>query len=333
MGAPGSPYTRKMLALLRYRHVPYRVHWTDGSVPDGFPKPKVGLLPTFFLPNERGELQAVTDSTPLIRRFEADYGGRSVVPAHPVLAFLNDLVEDYADEWLTKAMFHYRWAHRADVENAGPLLVHWSETTMDDASARAVSDAFSTRQVGRLPVVGSNATTAPIIEASYARLVSLLDRLLARHGFVLGARPASSDFAIFGQLSQLGIVDPTPAALTRKTSARVRAWIDRVEDLSGLSPKDEDWMGVDEAAEALRPLLAEIGRTYAPVMLANAAAVMEGREGVEATVDGQPWTQTPFRYQAKCLGWLRESHAALDANSRAQVDAMLVGTGCEALFA
>ena len=23
-GAPGSPYTRKMMALMRYRHIPYR---------------------------------------------------------------------------------------------------------------------------------------------------------------------------------------------------------------------------------------------------------------------------------------------------------------------
>ena len=80
MGAPGSPYTRKMLSLMRYREIPFRVHWTTGEVPEGFPKPKVGLLPTYFLPGRGGELEAVTDSTPLIRRFEKDYEGRSVIP-------------------------------------------------------------------------------------------------------------------------------------------------------------------------------------------------------------------------------------------------------------
>ena len=66
MGAPGSPYTRKMLGVLRYRHIAHRVHWTNGQVPDGFPKPKVALLPTFFLPDADGTLEAITDSTPLI---------------------------------------------------------------------------------------------------------------------------------------------------------------------------------------------------------------------------------------------------------------------------
>ena len=27
IGAPPSPYTRKMLALLRYRHIPYEMIW------------------------------------------------------------------------------------------------------------------------------------------------------------------------------------------------------------------------------------------------------------------------------------------------------------------
>jgi len=54
--------------------------------------PKVGLLPTYFLPGKDGELEAVTDSTPLIRRFEKDYKGRSVIPDNPVLSFLGDLI-------------------------------------------------------------------------------------------------------------------------------------------------------------------------------------------------------------------------------------------------
>ncbi|NBQ07027.1 MAG: glutathione S-transferase, partial [Betaproteobacteria bacterium] len=27
LGVPGSPYTRKMLALLRYRRIPHRMIW------------------------------------------------------------------------------------------------------------------------------------------------------------------------------------------------------------------------------------------------------------------------------------------------------------------
>lgn len=68
-------------------------------------------------------------------------------------------------------------------------------------------------------------------------------------------------------------------------------------------------------------------------MLANARALMSGAETVETTVDGKPWTQSPFPYQGKCLQWLRASHAALPAGSRRSVDALLAGTGCDALFA
>lgn len=330
-GAPGSPYTRKMIALLRYRHIPYMVYWGTGGVPDGYPKPKVGLLPTFFFPDgENGEQVAVTDSTPIIRRLEREHVGRSVIPNDPAFTFINDLIEDYADEWLTKPMFHFRWAHEADWKNAGPLLVYWGRPTMDATQAKGWIDEFTKRQIDRLYVVGSNEVTAKTIEDSYERLVGILDRLLQRGGYVLGARPSSADFALFGQMTQLAIVEPTSAAITNQVSQRVRAWLDRMDDMSGLRPENEDW-SQDEAA--LAELLGEVGRTYAPVMMANAKAVMAGEKSFATEIDGARWEQPTFSYQAKCLGWLREAYGELAADDRRRVDGMLAATGCETLFA
>ena len=122
-------------------------------------------------------------------------------------------------------------------------------------------------------------------------------------------------------------------AITQKVSQRVRAWVDLMDDLSGRSPSEEDWFTPDEAREALTPFLKEIGRTYTPAMIANAKAVMAGETSFDTEIDGRPWTQPTFKYQAKCVQWLRESHAALSDNERGSVDALLQGTGCEALFA
>lgn len=334
MGAAGSPYTRKMLALLRYRRIPHAIHWASHrNPPAGYPEPAVKLLPTFYFPKSEGGLEAVVDSTPIIRRLEASHQGRSTLPVDPVLAFLNYLIEDYADEWLTKCMFHFRWAHQADIDNAGPMLIFWNEPTLPDAEAKQAADFISKRQIDRLYVVGSNPTTAATIESSYERLLVALDRLIQQNGYVLGARPSSADFALYGQLTQLAIIEPTSAAITARVSRRVRGWIDRVEDLSGLSPADADWLPRTAAAERVRPLLMEIGRVYAPFLLANAQAVMAGAPSFDAVIDGRPWTQPTFPYQAKCLKWIRDAFTALNAQDQSEIRNLLAGTGCDALLA
>jgi glutathione S-transferase len=333
LGAPGSPYSRKLRAVLRYRRIPHV--WVNRGAPESrhLPRPRVELLPQLFLPGAGGALEACTDSTPLIRRLEREHAGRSVVPPDPVLAFLDALLEDYADEWLTKAMFHYRWAFAPDVAKAAAILPRWFRTDQPEAQALANGRAFAERQIGRLGVVGSNETTAPVIEASYQRLLALLDRHLTASRFVFGGRPAASDFALYGQLTQLAGFDPTPAAIALETAPRVVAWVDVVEDLSGVEPRDADWIARGAVPETLRALFGEVGRVYAPFLLANAAAVAARAERVECEIDGRPWVQQPFPYQAKCLAWLREGRAALAPDDRRAVDALLAGTGCEALFA
>ncbi len=335
IGGTGSPYTRKMVALLRYRHIPYGIVWGDVAATldaMGIARPKPVLLPTFLFTEDDGGLKAVCDSTPIIRRLESMYPRRRVLPADPALAFVDYLIEDFGDEWCTKYMFHYRWHAEADADNAGTLLPLSWDVSMPAETHRQLKQVFSQRQIGRLYVVGSNDTTAPVIDASYRRFLAALEQHLAQQPFMLGRRPGAGDFALYGQLTQLVGFDPTPRAIAHAVSPRTVAWVDRMEDQSGLEPKDSDWTAPEAMPESLRGVLAEIGRVYAPALLANARAVEAGEKSWETGIDGANWTQQTFPYQAKCLKWINEQYRALGDADRARVDKLLAGTGCEAML-
>ena len=312
-----------MRAVLRYRRIPHA--WVMHGSPEGrrLPQARVALLPQLIFRGADGAEEAAIDSTPLIRRLETAYTGRGVIPPDPAVAFLDALLEDYADEWLTKAMFHYRWAFDADIARASAILPRWFRNDGPDDEAVAAGRSFATRQIGRLSVVGSNATTAPVIEESYRRLLRLLDAHLTHSRFVMGGRPGAADFALYGQLTQLVGFDPTPSAIALEVAPRVVAWVDAMEDLSGLEPSDNEWMTRDHVPDTVRALLSEVARVYVPFLVANAAALAAKAERVECTIDGRPWVQQPFPYQGKCLQALREEYARLAPPDRRVVDALV----------
>jgi len=332
-GSPGSPYTRKMMALMRYRHIPYRYLVGEAANRAGLPKPPVELLPTFYLPDAQGQLQAVTDSTPLLRRLERDVQGRAARPQNAVLAFIDALLEDFADEWLTKAMFHYRWKFASDIDRASKTIpLHWGGLQMDEKIYAASKAFFSKRQIDRLPVIGSNPITAPLMEAGYLRLLGLLDAHFSHHAFLMGARPGASDFALYGQLSQLALFDPTSMGLAVQHAPRTFAWTGWVEDLSGLEVQDDAWLDAAHLPASLMDLLAELAQGYVPVMLANARALLRGEKQLSAELPQGRWEQGTVNYQGKCLRWLREEFAALDAAEQAQADAILQLAGIKDLI-
>ena len=318
MGVPGSPYTRKMLALLRYRRLPYRLlpssrHQINPE-PQRYrprPEPRVALMPTFYMTDAEGAEQAVCDSTPLIREFEKLQQERSVIPESSVLAFIDYLIEDYADEWLTKAMFHYRWTYPADIKKAGELLPRWSNITASEQRIAEQSRSITERQISRLRYVGSSEITRSTIEQSFERFISLLDKHLQQLPFLLGKRPAACDFAVYGQLTCMALFDPTPQQIILQTAPRVYAWTELLEDLSGYETLSDDWIDIADFPATLTAILEEIGHLYVPYLLANAVAVENKQEQLDMELDGRPWQQNPFPYQAKCLHKIRDVYAQL----------------------
>ena len=125
-----------------------------------------------------------------------------------------------------------RWAYQSDIDKASVILPAWRNHTIPDEALAQVAKAIGERQIGRLGVVGSNAVTAPVIEASYRRFLGAFEAHLTHQRFILGARPGAGDFAVFGQLTQLVQFDPTPMALATDLAPRVSAWVGLMEDQS-----------------------------------------------------------------------------------------------------
>ena len=216
---------------------------------------------------------------------------------------------------------------------AATILPYWGEISAPDGEIAVKQKAFRERQESRLYVVGSNDITAPVIQASYRRFLTCFDVLLREAPFVMGDRPGAADFALFGQLTQLAQFDPTAVAMTLENAPRVYAWVSVMEDLSGLESVESDWRLLSADNLAIKNLLNEMGRTYVPVMLANHQAAMAGASEFSTTVEGQPWQQVTFKYQAHCVNWIRQEYGSLEPVSKSRVDELLGNTGCEALLA
>ena len=332
IGNVASPYTRKMVAYLRYKQIPYEVIW--GQPEDILKKmniepPKPILLPVFILDRD-GQATAVTDSTPLIREFEERYPDRSVLPKDPALNFINYVLEDFGDEWCTKFMFHYRWHFDEDADNAGTILPLGINSILKDDELAFFKDHFAKRQIDRLWVVGSNNDTAEFIDNSYKKVLTIFEEHFKEQPFLLGYFPSSCDFAVYGQFTQLVGFDPTPRRIAYEFSPRTVAWVSTLEDRGGLNYLEKN-NSLDSLSDSISDLFKEISISYIPTMIENHNAVNEGEREWSVDLAGYPWKQRSFPYQAKCLDWIRDEFKKMDTENQEKVLNFLTANNCQSL--
>jgi glutathione S-transferase len=318
-GALGSPYSMKMRAVLRYRRLPYVFHISGPGDPDiAHVKPPV--IPVIRFPDGSWHV----DSTPMIDELEQLHGERSVVPEDAAHAFLAFLLEDFADEWATKWMFHYRWFYEPDQKAFSRWGAFDRLGPVGAAQVENVAATFTERQVGRMALVGCTPENRPLIEGTFVEAAEALNGMVsAESPYLFGSRPSRADFGLYGQFSQL-TSDPTPDALLRERAPYTYRWVQQLDDACGV---EGSWL----APEAPLPqgtlgLLRMCGEVYLPFLVANAAAFERGDDSFVVELHGRSYAQAPFKYQFKCLAELRRRFVALEEGVRRKVEGVLADT-------
>jgi glutathione S-transferase len=317
----GSPYSMKMRAVLRYRRIPHVVMGRMADWASAFQNVRVPVMPVLEYPD--GTFR--NDSTPLILDLEQRHAERSVIPEREADAFLAALIEDLADEWLSKAMYAYRWAFPEHTQWTGRLIAFDQRFGGGRGAIEKAGHEFETRQLGRNPLVGCTEANMPMLMQIADRVLDALEPNIPEQPFLFGSRPSNADFALFGQLCQFNL-DLAAIGPCQDRAPYTMRWCHHVHDLSGY---EGEWRREDEPmSPAVDALLDLAGEAYLPFLVANRAALESGADRVRIDAHGLAYEGAPFKYQSRCLEELRRGYAALSDEARRQVDPVLEGHEC-----
>jgi glutathione S-transferase len=319
IGAEMSPYSVKVRSYFRYKAIPHQWVLRNAESQAEFEKyARMPIIPLVVTPEGTG----IQDSTPIIDAMEKLFPAPSIHPDDPVAHFISALIEEFGDEWGNKWMFHYRWARDVDQISSAGRIARMRGPAADEEKHAAFAGQVRARMVDRVWFVGSNAVTAPQIEAGFVSMLALLNAHLAARPYLFGARPAYGDFGLWGQIYEMW-TDPTAGGLIGGSAPQVLDWVHRM-----LWPREE---GAFEAWPSLAPTLMpilrqQIGAQFMPWTCANEKALAEARDEFSVTLGDRIWTQKPQKYQARSLAMLRAKYA--DAADKGGLDPVLREAGC-----
>jgi glutathione S-transferase len=323
-GSSISYFTGKLENYFRIKCIPYQLQALSARRNAGLIKEKTGStqMPALELADGRW----MSDSTPIIEWFEAEYPALAVTPADPLQRFFSLLLEDYADEWLWRPAMHYRWYYQEGARFASCHLVN--EIAQDVPLPAFFKRWLIIRRQRGGYTTGDGITPAqvPGVEAIYQRTLEQLEAIFRKRPFLLGDRPSLVDIGFSGPFFRHFGLDPIPAEIMRQQAPAVyewaaRLWNTRLQDCSGtlLPGVPGDW----------GPILDEIGSQYLPYLCANTDAVVAGQKRFDAEIGGVRYLGARWsKYRVWCLQQLRGHFRALGPADQDTAQALLEQHGC-----
>ncbi len=318
-GSEYSPFSVKVRSYFRYKNIPHE--WRVRTLDNMSEFQALAKLPLVPLVHNQETGEVLQDSTPIIEKLESRYPKNSITPENGSIAFLSTLIEEYADEWVNKPMFHFRWWREVDQNHVADGLAKTLNPKANADELAKFSAQLKARMVPRLSFVGSNAQNKELIETSFDELLELLEVHLKSRSYLLGGRPSLADFGLFGQLYCCTQQPTTQHKLD--AFSHISRWIKRM-----LDPVDEGgWEDWEELSKSLAPIIKhQVAGLYLPWANLNAKALKAGDETFAVSLKGSEFSQDTVKYAGRSLAALKTKFRAHEG--AAKLEQYLIDTGC-----
>lgn len=297
-GAETSAYSTKMRSYLKYKAFAFDWVPRTSETEDELKRvSRFGTLPVLVTSSGF----AVHDTTPMMEALEADSPEPSATPADAATAFLACVLEEYADVWLAKAAFHYRWTRKKDQRLAAQRSIEEYYPSGAPGERKATEDLAIETMTGQLKTMQLDGELGPVVEKSFKKFIKLLDDHLKKHLFIFGDRPSIADFAIAGQLIQM-MKDPTPAKIIEKDGEFVAKWCEFMSAPTASGP----FAALDDLKETLAPIFADdLAAFFLPWAAENLESSLASAETFTVTLGKDALTLAPLRSAARSFRELR----------------------------
>ncbi len=234
------------------------------------------------------------------------------------LEFVIALIDEYADEFGLYMVHHMRWKFSALDNTAGQRLANEFKVILGPFKW-VIKKSFPKRQVRRLPYLFSVApigfrfenltdslqppthtdfpATHDLLENAYENLLAALESKLATSPYLLGNSFTLADASIYGQLG-MNLADPSAARFIQKQAPKTYKWLQAIQQGKFTYAKKPE-LKIDDS---VKTLLAEIKRTYIPLMQQNAQAYEQHYQQGQRLFNEKAFDKHTALYEGKLDG-------------------------------
>lgn len=334
-GADPSYFTRKVEAALRYMRINHAARPKSPDVSARLEaRSGTHLIPVVETP----EGWVIHDSTYIIELLDARFPAHTVIPKTPFQYVACRLMDDWIDEWFTRAALHLRWIDDADAAICARKIAmdmgggtHDRPLTPAEEESVAATAAFVMPWGRRaMTVMGAGPEYQEGLRAEFGDFLRQCAALVGKDGGLFGRRLSMADLGLLGAMKAHFAADDYARNFVQGEAPAILDWTDRAWERRD---EGESWLADDALPEGLGGLLTLMRGGFCQYMAANRSALEAGEKSSWFTIaNGQEVRMITRKPVEDTRLATQAAIAALPAADRAKVREWLGDHGILAVY-